>query len=299
MVFGVSTIFLYENRNSVDGFQYALGDPVFNCAEPSTAYDCVIKDSAIDIKDNITFTNLAWTASSCASKGLTGYSDNCTIYEINSVGSYLGNVVLELTLTLASQKVLVGPEINNNEIGPDFGKVDIRIKYPWVDKMQAGNKDKGHVALALYAAGRAGGGSVKAASYRDKSALVWSADTYRSAVFTWSGNADIKSTIGDTTSESYAVFISDQAVLDFQLCYNILDINCVISYFIISAWKWHMNAMKILGWSTQVVILSWKGVGADDVFYDPGLGMETAAGMFLTPTFICFAMLLVHYFFRK
>jgi len=301
IIFGLSSILLYQERNSIPGLQYSLGDPVWDCSVPSTMYDCIITTSFIDLKKNLTYTPLSVTSFPCTDV-VQGYSPNCTIFQITSVGNLEsdGSKVIEITLTLASQKVIVGPTINNNQIGPDFGKVDFTISYPWVGANQVGIKDNASVAIVLWAAGKSGVSKVVGGSHNDKSAYLWYTDNTRAAVWSWDGSATITTSNGQSTANAYVVGLSDTSIQAWGGCTEI-SVNCIWNSVVIGIWKAVLTYVQTLGWTTEVIILSWNGAGANTVFYDPGLGMtdsSTSSGMFLAPTFLYLAWVLVHYFYQ-
>jgi hypothetical protein len=299
IIVGLSTIFLYEERSTEEGFQYTLGGDVWGCPVTGTT-DCIILDSLINLKENITYSPLTVTSTSCADVGLTGYSPNCTIFQISSIGNLNTSPVITITLTLASQKVIIGPVVNNNQIGPDFAKVDFTINYPWTAKNQDGVKDKAHIGMAIYGAGKAGTAAVTGGTLNGKSAYLWYTDKTRAAAWSWDGQAEITTTNGVTPATAYAVGISGQSIEDVQypVCTDI-TLSCIVNNLVILSWKNAVGWAKAFGWTTEIIVLSWHGAGANEVYYDPGIGMTSteSSGMLLAPTLLYFAWVLVHYFY--
>jgi len=303
LIVGLSTIFLYEERNNEPGFQYTLGSNVWGC-DGTGAIDCIYLDSLVNLKENITYSPLTVDSIPCSDK-VQGYSPNCTIYQITSTGNLLSDnsQVIMITLTLASQKVIMGPEINNNQIGPDFAKVDFTINYPWIGKNQLGVKTTAHVGMALYGAGKAGTAGLSGGTYNGKSAYLWYTDATRAAVWSWDGFAIIKTSTEERETTAYVAGVSGQSIEDLQypVCSEI-TVGCIVNNLVIYSWKVSVAWTKPWGWTTEIIILSWNGAGADEVFYDPGIGMtsttDASSGMFLAPTFLYFAWVLVQYFYQ-
>jgi len=310
IVFGLSTIFLYKERNGQPGFQYKPGYPVFSiagdCSEANSEYDCIYSNSDVKLNADLTWANLVPTPMSCSTAGLAGYSPNCTIWQITARGSLAAAPVLQVDLTLASQKVIMGPTIvgaKSHQLGPDFGKVDFKINYPWTAKGQDANKANANVAMACYAAGKAGASKVTQATLDGKSALLWETDTGKAAVWSWDGEAYVTSSTGTNVESSvYINGLSGDAILAWQAPANcILDPQCVANSVILTVWQIVINVVKGLGWTPEILLLSWDVKGPTEVYYDPGYGMtdNPNSGMFLAaPTFIYIVWVLVHYFYR-
>jgi hypothetical protein len=305
VVFGFSSIFLYQERNNNPGFQYNLGDPVFDCTDSSTQFDCIYPLSDVKLDKDLTYATLTTSQTTCAAANLQGYSPNCTIWQITSVGSLGGAKVLEVTLTLASQKVIMGPTViggKSHQLGPDYGKVDFTITYPWTAKGKDTIKLNATVAIAVYAAGKAGTSTVTAGTLDGKSALLWVTENNKAAVWSWDGEAYVTSSNGvDQSSTAYIVGLSGDAIGAWKAPAICIDVNCIANKIIIGIWQIVVAVVKGLGWTPQILIISWNVPGADKVYYDPGIGMTDTAssGMFLAPTLIYFVWVLVHYFFRN
>jgi len=293
VVFGASHICLYKDRNGVNGFQYSVGDPVWNCNDMN-GYDCVVFLSCIDLKTDLDWSTLSIGEQSCPA----GYSENCTIYTITTTG-YSGGVtsgtpVMTITQKLANQKVLISS--NNHYFGPDYAKVDFSITYPYSIKGMTTQKANAGIVLAVYAAGKAAV-AAREAYFQDHKALVFEAgaSSGRSAVLSWDDTA----TVNNVDTDVVVVHISGSSIKAYNCPLGICDL-------VITWWKLLVLAVEdIGGWNCELIFISTPDVSVDTWVYDPTYGVAassdiTSPGSFLAPpmyvTFLCFFVL---YFFRS
>jgi len=311
IVFGLSWIFLYKERNSQKGFQYSLGDNVWNCLDNGGS-DCIIQGSIIDIQKDLTFSLTNVVTQNCLAvipNSASVYNPNCTIWTISSTGSYLGTPVITFSLMIASQKVLLNPTVNGHEIGPDYGKVDITINYPYFLKygILSGEIRKiGNVGLSGYAAGKAGS-AVKQGTFDGKSAYVWAAaNTDKAAVLAWDGDAVLSTTgAADKKSDVYVAGLSGSSISSYT-CDNSTNCDLISQIVINLMWKPAVAWVTAFGWTPEIFVLSWDGLGPDSVYYDPVTGMTSTAniqysssGILAPPVLLCFLWILVHFFYHK
>jgi hypothetical protein len=297
IITGFSSVFVYQERNGVKGFQYNLGDKVWDCGDGGSI-DCVVTNSAIG-KDELNWSPIAVTESACPTG--SGYNASCRVYTLSSIGSLktlpFGNVI-QITIQFSNQKVLVKPTVaeTGHEIGPDYCKIDIDIWYPWA-KIPAGEKATGNIAIVYYVGGRAGDGTINGGSFQGKEALVFVGTNDKATVMAFDGQA----TLDGVDVDVYINGISGSTILG----YDCVKENCdIVSAIVIYAWQVACGVASAGGWTSQLVILSWDSVACDHVYYDPTAGMAdtsevtmNAAG-FVTPTIISFIWAFILFLFH-
>jgi len=308
LVFGISSIFLYKERNDEPGFQYKLGQNVWDCIN-NNGLDCYHLFSGISLKDDLKWGHLQdlYANKSC-SDALPGggYNDSCTIYQLTAVGKskVTDAEVIRITWTTASQKVLINPGINQNTIGPDYSKIDLLINYPYTEK---GITDKANwcVGVIVWASGKAGAASVEGGvKWNNHEAFAWKTSSGKAAVLAWDGNAELTTGGVKAPVPVFVQGISGDAIINYDC--SACD---AISKPLLTTWKAVLSVSKGLGWAGQFVILSWDKKGVDTVYYDPSLAMANenevtyTAGVFVAcyPTlfFSFLSVLIVHYFFTN
>jgi len=292
---GCSNLFLYKDRDGVKGFQYSLGANQFDC-NVNNGLDCICAGSAIDLGKDLQYTPLSVTKQSCNLTAEQGYNSNCTIWTLTSTG-YLAGIpntnVIVITLKLANQKLSWG----GNTMGPDFGKVGFTITYPWALKGQTAVKDQASVGMSFYIGGRAGTAGAQGGSFLGKDAVIFASDNQHAAILAW----DPMAQIDGVDTYIYVNSISGSAVTSYDCS------GCdVVSLLIITGWKIGVAVASLGGWTSQLVIVSWPGIGPDTLVYDPVVGMgapgdyTTNSGLFLMPSFLTMMACLVFYrFFSK
>jgi len=271
-----------------------LGDNVFDCTV-SNGLDCLITNSAIDLKSDVTWSSISEGTTSCPA----GYNANCTVYSFTTTAVLTGTSTTVMTLTqyLANQKVLINPTVNGHVVGPDYAKVDFTVTYPYAAKSQTTNQNIASIALALYAGGTAGSATFQA-KFQNNQALVFSGTDDKSAVFSWDGTAQLDGT-GATV---VVVAISGETIIDY---------NCPVSNLlcppIIAGWKVAAAAVKLLGWSSEIMFLSTPGTDVTTWEYDPTYGViantdlqQNNGGSFLAPhVYVTLISFFILYFFRR
>jgi hypothetical protein len=298
-------MFAYQERNNQPGFQYKVGDFVWSCAV-NNGLDCIVDGSFIDFKKDISWSQVTTASQTCVSalSSTTGYNNTCTIFQVTTTGSYLGASAMTITLTLASQKILLKPTITATgvEIGPDVAKFDLVIRYPWVQKLVS--KTTSYVALLAGAAGKASSGVVAGGQWQGKSSSVWYFDKDRAAVLSWDGSATINSGSVTNPVPVFVQGISGASIL----AYNCTDTNpaiCLIQNLILTPWKIVAGLLTGFGWTPELVILSWPQLGPDTITHDPIYGSASSTeiksgSLLFTPTlFLYFIWAIVHYFYRR
>jgi len=291
IVVGLSNLFVFKNRDGVAGFQYTLGANQFDCSQDN-GLDCVVGGSGIDLPSELSYTALDISSQSCNLPSDQGYNPNCTIWTITSTGQLGSTDVFQLTLRLASQKLNWG----GHTIGPDFGKVDFVIWYPWLIKLPLlTDKSNAFVAVSLYVGGRAGTAGVQGGSFQGKDALIFAADKDQAAVIAWDGNAQSDGVDG-------TIFVNGISGASIS-AYDCSSCD-ILSKFIIGGWQIGIALASLGGWTSQLVILSWPGAGVTKIVYDPTVGMASqsdyttnSGGLFLMPSFLTMMACFVFYRF--
>jgi len=289
VVAGFTHIFTFKDRNGVPGFQYTLGDPVFDCSI-NNGYDCIIAGSPIDLKADLSWSTIVIGQTACP----TGYNANCTIYTFTTTGTdSFGNTVMTLVQTIANQKIIITS--NGHEVGPDYAKLDFTITYPWAAKNLTGTQSSASIGLALYAGGTAGS-TTFVGYFQNRKALVFSGSNGKSAIFGWDPTADLD---GVSTNVVMVTISGDE----------ILNYNCpLLCNPIIVGWKLAAGVVKAIGWSSEIMFLSAPGAGVTTWAYDPTFGATDNSqitntgntGSFLAPhMFVSFLCFFVLYAFRR
>jgi len=308
MGLGFHGIFAYQERNSKPGFQYAVGDRVFDCSTNNNL-DCIVANSYVDMQNDLVWSPITYGSQSCVSKLIdtTGYNNTCTIYQITTTGSILlGPQVIQITLTLASQKILLNPAVNGHEIGPDRAKFDIQINYPWASKPSI-TKATSNVALLLSAAGKAVSGAAQSFVYVNNNqqyqSIGWVGAKGKATVLAWDGSATLTTGTASSTVNVYVNGISGASISAYT-CSDCTALELVTWYaFLIVPWKAAVNTLTVLGWTPEIVILSWDQAGADQVLYDPIYGTTAStdvgnSGVYFAPTILLsFIWVLIFRFF--
>jgi len=301
IIFGVTHVFLYQERKAPEGFQYSLGDNVWDC-NVQNGLDCLIGGSIINLQNDLNW--IALDAQSYACPTASGYNGtDCRVHQITAEGRWplTTNAVVTVRITFASQKVLLNYAAKGHEIGPDYAKADLIITYPYVQKFQTGNKAIANIGVSGYAAGKAGS-AAEVGTFKDNQAFIFKAvDTDRAAVWAWDGSAALTKGGVDSDSDVFVVGISGTSIKDYDCS------GCdVVSLLIIGNWKFSVNWVEPWGWRTQIVILSFPGVNTDTVTYDPEYGMATTAeystgssGIVVPALFLSSLWVLVQFFFNR
>jgi len=310
LVFGISTLFLYKDRDSKPGFQYELGDNVWDCTT-NNGKDCYLGKSAVSLKDDLKWGHLSdlYANKSCAEALPAGsYNDSCTIYQLTAVGKskITDAEVIRITWTTSSQKVMLNPGVNGHTIGPDYSKIDLLINYPYIEKGIILDKNEWSPGVIVYAAGKAGSASVEGGvKWNNNAAFAWKTASGKAAVLAWDGTAELTTAgIKAPAATVYIQGVSGNAIIDYDCA------ACdPVSKVIIPLWQIPLNIYKAFGWTGQFVFLSWAQKGVDTVYYDPTLAMANenevtyTAGVFVAcyPTlfFSFLSVLIVHYFFTN
>jgi len=309
LVFGISSIFLYKERNAKPGFQYNLGENVWDCIN-NNGLDCYHLLSGVSLKNDLKWGHLSdlYANKSC-SAALPGgsYNDSCTIYQLTAVGKskVTDAEVIRITWTTASQKIKINVgTANENTIGPDSSKIDLTINYPYTEKNVL-DKSNWCVGVVVYGSGKSGTASVDGGvRWNDHEAFAWRTASGRAAVLAWDGKAELTTAGVKDPVDVFVQGISGDSIINY---------NCsacdFISKGIITAWQGSLNIYKAFGWTGQFVLLSWDKKGPDTVYYDPSLAMANqnevtySSGIFVAcyPTlfFSFLSVLIVHYFFTN
>jgi hypothetical protein len=304
LVFGISSIFLYKNQDSAPGFQYILGDNIWDCTKDNDK-DCFLWGSGVSLKDDLKWGHLSdlYANRSCSDAVPGGsFNSSCTIYQLTAVGKskVTDAEVIRITWTTASQKVL----INGHVVGPDSSKIDLTINYPYTEKVLFPlSKNDYSVGVTVYASGKSGTASVEGAvRWNNNEAFAWKTASGRTAVLAWDGNAELTTAGVKSGSPVYIQGISGQSIIDYDCT------NCdVVSKIIIPIWQGFLSTYKAFGWTGQFVILSWAPTAPDTVYYDPSMAMASESevtyhsGIFVAcyPTlfFSFLSVIIVHYLF--
>jgi len=317
LVFGFSGVFLYKERNGQKGFQYSLGNNVWEIlgfCPSGNNYDCFKLDSYINFANDLNYSplNQNINVQNCTDVfgNDKGYNASCKIYQLTAIGTMklTGTEVLRITFTVASQKILLNPGVNQHVVGPDYSKIDLTITYPYTEKTPAATKTDYNIGVVVYASGKSGTASVEGGvKWNDKAAFAWRADSGKAAVIAWDGQAEL--TTSGQGKKSVDVFVeglTGQTIINYDCATLCTD---GVSKAIIGAWKTALNIYKDFGWTGQVIFLSWDQTGVDQVYYDPSLAvandndLKSESGVFLacSPTlFLSFlSIIVVHYFFTK
>jgi len=298
IVIGASNLILYKDRNGVAGLQYTLGEAQFDC-NVDNGKDCFILSSGIDLSKDLTYTPLGISSQSCNLPADQGYNSNCTIWTITSTGYIPGLTntnVFMITLRLANQKLNFG----GHSIGPDFGKVDFEIWYPWTDKGQTTVKTEAYVAMSLYAGGKAGTAGVQGGVWQDKDALIFAVSKdQQAAVIAWDSKAQSDGVDGTI----YVDGISGATITAYDCS------SCdILSKWIVGTWQVGMTIASWGGWTSHLVLLSWSTAGADHIIYDPVVGMapssdvvynDSAAGLLMPSFLTMMACFILYRFFSR
>jgi len=281
-IIAYDSIFLWQNKNGQSGFQYSLGDNVWDCVADNL--DCIQPWSGISPKKDLIWTFITVTKQSCPLG--SGYSSNCTIYHLESTG-FLGiDRTMKLTLVCANQKVIVKSTAADagHEIGPDYCKVTVEIWYPYVAKQMLGFKDTTNIGLSTVFGGKVGSAGITGGTFQGRSAVVFAAaGTDTSAVWAWDGAATIDSVECPITLTG----ISGDSIINYDCS------QCdPFSKIVIGLWQFYLNIASAGGWTTELYIVSWDKTGANYVYYDPTAGMasnsdiQSNAAGFMAPTAI-------------
>jgi hypothetical protein len=189
------SLFVYYNRDGTNGFQWNMNSDVFDCTKTN---DCIDVNGVIDIKSTA-FGGIITTKVNCPA----GYNVNCTIYRFETSST---DGVLTFVLRLASEPVL----INNVRVEPNYGKIDVEIRYPWSTRTNLTDATNAKIGIVAYTAGRAGTASASIARIDGNEAVAFTAND-KSAYFSWDGNAALTST---TNARVYAHYVSGQTIAD-------------------------------------------------------------------------------------
>jgi len=293
MVAGFNFIFLFQDRNGVPGFQYNLGDPVFDCSQ-NNGYDCIINGSPIDLKQDV-----SWSAISIASTACPpGYNANCSVTTFTTTGTLSadGTTVFQIVQTIANQKIII--TANGHTVGPDYAKIDFTVTYPWASasKNQTANKAVACIGIAGYAGGSAGGAAFVGV-FQTRPALVFSGSSGKVAIFGW----DPIATVDGVTQNVYVDTISGQEILNYK-CPGILSICPAI----IAGWQVAAAVVQAIGWNVEIIFLSSPGAGSSTWEYDPTYGaadsteVTTGGSSFLAPTmYVTLLSFFVLYFYHR
>jgi len=295
IIVGLTNCFLYKDRNGQPGLQFDIQKEQFDCNIDNTE-DCLIGNSGVDLAKDLKYTPLAVNTYSCALPADAGYNSNCTIWTLSSTGYIPGITntdVFELTLKLANQKIFLG----EHAVGPDYSKADFKIWYPWTNKGQTAVKGQASVGMAIYVGGKAGTAGIQGGAFQGKDAIIIAAaDSDKAAVLAWDSTAQLDGV--DTTV--FVNGISGQTIANYD-CSACNPLG--IKYWVIAGWKIGVYFASLGGWTSQLVLLSWPGVGPNEVYYDPTFGMAaqgeytTNSGLFLMPSFLTLMACFVFYRF--
>jgi hypothetical protein len=292
------SIFLFKNKDNNPGFQYTLGKNCWDCVDPNI--DCVVPYSGINIKDDLYWSDIAITKQSCPTDA--GYK-NCTIYTLQSSGTYLGSETMILTMKCANQKVMIRPTLasSGSPVSPDYCKIAVEIKYPYLLKSQTAAKADSGIGMTVSLAGKVGAAGITTGVFNGNgnNAVVFAAggSTDYCALWTWDGTGNLDG----VEKAIYLNAISGQSILDYDCTANKCDIVTVAVFIV---WKIIIGIYTAYGWTTQIYLVSWDKVNVDYVYYDPTAGIAsnsdvTSAAGFLAPTFISFFVVALLFLFHR
>jgi len=243
----IYSIFVWYEGNGQPGFQYSLGENVWDCTPGPL--DCVDTSLVISLQ-SLTWSPIQYNNYSCPDP--TIYAPDCQVYVFSTTGSSGANQVIQFALKLASQPVF----IDAVEVTPDYGKIDITISYPWSTTNAKANANVGLIGAA---AGKAVSGSAQIAQIDNRNAIVF-AGTGAHAYFSWDGTAQVDTSSGTV----YVQTISGQDIINY---------NCsLLCGPVITSLKLEAAVLKALGWQTELVIFTWAQNQPGSVVWDPVMG---------------------------
>jgi hypothetical protein len=252
-----TVVFVWLDNNGQPGFQAIFP---WDCNSAAANQDCIV--SAYDLAlNNLTWSTISHANYSCPAA--SGYTSDCQVHVFSTSGSYQGSSVITFDLKLASQPVLV----DQVEVTPDYGEIDITINYPWA--AMGVTQSTAHVGLAMASAGKAAHFTGTISQVNNKNAYVFDgsgASTY----IAWNGSA----TVGSSQSPVYVQGISGSEITGYTC-----PITCSLAARItLAAYQVAVSVWQNLGWQVQITFFSWQDNQPASVFWDPSIGTSTSLG---------------------
>jgi len=265
---GFSQIFVWFDGDGTPGFQYVLGSDV-DC----TAADVPATSDCIDPAGTIALTSLTWTTFSLTNLSCAGgnYQANCQVYSFTTTGSLGGQSVATFTFNLATEPVLV----NNVKVGPDYGKIDVTINYPWTGKTFTRSTSP-HVGLLAVAGGKAAAGTASLSQQSSGSTFSWAGTAGINTFFSWASQA----TINSAQSTVYVAGISNADLTNFN-CNSQTQgaLYCTGAAIRVTVLKAIAALYAFGGWDVRLIWFTWADDKPVSVFWDPQVGgQQSGAG---------------------
>jgi len=263
---GFSQIFVWFDGDGTPGLQYVLGSDV-DCTSagfPATS-DCIDPAGKIDLS-SLTWSTFSKTNQSC---GGGNYQADCQVYSFTTTGSLSGQSIAVFTFKLASEPVLV----NNIKIGPDYGKIDVTINYPWTGKTFTRSTPP-RVGLLAVAAGKAAVGIASLTKLASGATFSWAGTAGINTFFSWEGTA----TVNSGQSTVYVAGISGADLDNFKCDSNVKGaLYCAAAAIRVGFLQVYAKLYAFTGWDVRLIWFTWADEKPTTVFWDPALGATPQA----------------------
>jgi hypothetical protein len=272
VLFYAYNVFAYYNYDKDPGFQYKLGNDVWDCTKAAAdKFDCVVPGSEIKFSD-LTWSPIKIVNQSCPNT--QEYSKDCQVWILTTESS-----VATFRFKFASQPVMV----DGVEVTQDKGKIDIDIRYPW-SSSNVTFEPNARVGLSSFASGKAATYSAtRVVKVSGGDAVSFEYDN-RKAYFTWDGKAKV----GNKNENVYFTTVTGEEIKNFDCAAN----NCgLVEGLVIAALKIINGVYEAFGWKSQLVYFSWNVDQPDLVSWDPQLGTDSGISLAFSALMLLFAML--------
>jgi len=261
LVAGLRVVYLYVERNGVPGFQPDLNNLICALAVDPTK-DCWNNTSDVIDVGSLAWNPIVYSSTSCSAGcvACTSYSANCTV---NILTLQSTNGVVTLKFKLASQPIYV----DGYHITPDYGKIDIMIRYPYTTGVNSNLR----VGILVATAGKTADSSLTITPLvaGSKNGVLFNSQGHVGA-FSWDTTAMVTTSKRQTSSTVYHSEITGDAMLAYQCSGNV--ILCLGLLGFTTAIKAEVFAWQAFQWKVTYLFFSWDAPGATLVSWDPTIG---------------------------
>eukprot|EP01130_Rhizamoeba_saxonica_P001672 TRINITY_DN11543_c0_g1_i1.p1 TRINITY_DN11543_c0_g1~~TRINITY_DN11543_c0_g1_i1.p1 ORF type:complete len:413 (+),score=80.13 TRINITY_DN11543_c0_g1_i1:50-1288(+) len=245
---GLQDVFIYYDKNDQNGFQFELGDDVWDCSVEGI--DCIDSGGSIGVSE-MSWLPMTVSEVDCPFAGSGKYSADCKVYVIEARDT---QDILRVTFKLANQHL----KYDDIDLGHDSAKIDIEIRYPWNSQTLL-DPENAKVGISFFTAGKS---ETKGTSVSNEKVSFRSEKG--TTAFSWVNHA----LVDNVETKVYSNTISGQEILDFEC-----RLNCgLVEAIYIGVFQLVVGLYKGFKWDTQLLHFSWSETHPSVIVWDPEIG---------------------------